>query len=352
MTYALGRKTRNWPKIWKITGIMAAILLITATIFIRVQYQRNLEPVSASQRIVTITIPVGAGASEIAQQLKDRGVIRSSWAFEWYVRNRNVRDRLQAGTYNLRPSQSIPEIINILTQGKVATDLVTILPGQRLDQVRSALIHTAGFSEESVDAALKPELYADMPALADKPLSANLEGYLYPDSYARTAETTPEQIIRASLQEMQKYVTPDLRAAFVKQGLTPHEGVILASIIEQEVSDAQDKLQVAQVFLKRLREGMALQSDVTVIYGALKDGKEASLSYDSAYNTFLHKGLPSGPISNVSKDSLYAVAHPAKTDYLFFVAGDDGETYFSRTVKDHERLVELHCKKLCSSSTD
>lgn len=346
--YAVGERNRNWSRVWLIAGLIIGALGLGSVVAIRINYGRNLEPVSASQRNVTVTIPSGASVSEIAVKLKEQGVIRSTWAFEWYIRNKNVRDQLQAGTYSLRPNQSVSDIVTVLTQGKVATDLVTILPGQRLDQIRSALINTAGFSAEAVDAALKPDQYIDMPALVDKPRGANLEGYLYPDSYARTAETKPEEIIRASLSEMHEYMTPGIRQAFIKQGLTPHEGVILASIVEQEVSKLDDKPKVAQVFLRRLKEQMALQSDPTGLYGSLKDGKEASLTYDSLYNTYLHKGLPPGPISNVSKASLEAVANPASTDFLFFVAGDDGITYFSRTREDHERLTEEHCKELCN----
>jgi UPF0755 protein len=346
--YTLGKKNHNWSRIWLITGIVTAAVVLLAIIGIRIIYQRNLQPISASQRTIAVTIPVGTGIHDIATKLEEQGVIKSSWAFEWYVRNKDIRDRLQAGTYSLRPSQSVPEIVNIMTQGKVATNLITILPGQRLDQIRSALINNGGFSATSVDEALKADNYLDHPALVDKPHGANLEGYLYPDSYQRIAETKPEAIIRAALDEMHNHATPEIRAAITKQGLTMHEGIILASIVEQEVGNPEDKPKVAQVFLRRLREGMALQSDITGIYGALKDGKEPSLTYDSAYNTHFHKGLPPTPISNISQSSLEAIARPAKTDFLYFVAGDDGITYFSHTLKEHEALVEKHCKKLCN----
>ena len=176
----------------------------------------------------------------------------------------------------------------------------------------------------------------------------SLEGYLYPETFHRTATTSPEEIIKQSLDEMQKHLTPDLRAAIVRQGLTVHDGIKLASIIEQEVSNPEDKKVVAQVFLKRLREGIALESDPTALYGAVKDGAEPSLQYDSPYNTYNNRGLTPTPISNVSQSSLEAVAHPANTDYLYFVAGDDGKTYFSRTLSEHEALTEQHCKKLCN----
>ena len=298
-----------------------------------------------------VRIRSGATVQEIGKKLQDQGLIKASWAFEWYVRNNDARDRLQAGTYSLRPNQSVQDITNILTHGKVATDLVTILPGQRLDQIREALINNAGFSAQDVDAALDPAQYTDSPAMSDKPTAANLEGYLYPETFQKTADTKPETIIRASLAEMQKHLTPEIRTAFIKQGLTVHEGVILASIIEQEVSNPNDKFTVAQVFLSRKGQSIKLQSDPTAVYGAIKAGQTLSLaeslSFDSPYNTYLYVGLPPGSISNVSKASLQAVANPASTDYLFFVAGDDGTTYFSRTIQEHEALTAQHCKKLC-----
>jgi UPF0755 protein len=348
-SYDIDKQRRHtWLRVWVILLVILMIGAVAGIITIRRTYDQNLRPYSASQRSVIVTIPSGSTVKEIGKKLQEQGLIKSSWAFEWYIRNQNIRDRLQAGTYSLRPNQGVKEIVTILTHGKVKTDLVTILPGQRLDQIRSSLINNAGYSPESVDAAMDPNKYADHPALADKPTGASLEGYLYPDSFQKTAETQPETIIRASLDEMQKHLTPEVRAAFVKQSLNIHEGVILASIVEQEVSNPKDKPTVAQVFLLRLRQHMSLGSDVTAFYGSLKSGQEASVTFDSPYNTRLHAGLPPGAISNVTDSSLQAVAHPAGSDYLFFVAGDDGVTYFSHTDAEHEALVREHCKKLCS----
>lgn len=339
---------RRWKRIWLIVVAVLVVVGVGGMLGVQHLYKQNLQPLSASQKTIQVTIPSGATVNDIAGTLHDKGVIRASWAFEWYVRTHSLRERLQAGTYSLRPNQSVAEIASVLTNGKVETDLVTILPGQRLDQIRAMLIHNAGFSEADVDKALNPSLYTGHPALADKPEQASLEGYLYPDSYQKTAATTPETIIRASLDEMQKHLTPSVRAAIVKQGLTIHEGVTLASIIEQEVSKPADKPIVAQVFLSRLRQHMALGSDVTAFYGAIIAGETPSVTYKSAYNTHYIVGLPPGPISNVSDDSLQAVAKPSSTDYLFFVAGDDGVTYFSHTNEEHEVLTKEHCKTLCS----
>lgn len=346
--YVLGEKRRNWTNIWRLVVIIVGVLILVATVATREIYNQALSPVSASQHNVLITVETGATIHTIAQKLQSEGLIRASWAFEWYVRNHNVRDRLQAGTYYLRPNEGVASIVDALTQGKIAVNLFTILPGQRLDQIKNALINNGGFSEQSVDAALKPENYADHPALTDKPTGVSLEGYLYPESFQKTAETKPETLIRQSLDEMQKHLTPEIRQAFVKQGLTVHEGITLASIIEQEVNKPDDRKVVAQVFLSRLRQNMPLQSDVTVIYGALKAGQPPRLDYDSEYNTFKHTGLPPGPISNVSVASLEAVSSPSNTDYLYFVTGDDGKTYFSHTLAEHEKVVAEHCKSACA----
>ncbi len=349
-TYNIRPKRRGLPKR---VLVLAAILLaavLCATAGVQRWYAVNLEPASASTQKQYVTITNGATLSQIAKQLQDAGLIRSDQAFIWYVSAHNARDKLQAGTYGFQPSETTGEIADEIIAGKVATDLITILPGQRLDQIRAAFIK-AGFKAAAVDSALDPAQYrGDFPALADNPPSASLEGFLYPDSFQKTSTTDPKTIIEESLSEMQKHLTTDIRAGFAKHGLTVYQGVILASIVEQEVPGQNDRDQAAQVFLKRLSIGMVLGSDVTAYYGAIKDGLPPSVSYDSAYNTRLHKGLPPGPISNVSASSLLAVAHPANTGWLYFVAGDDGKTYFANTEAEHEANVSRYCHKLCSAT--
>ncbi len=348
MSYDNSRpRKRRWPKILSVFGIVLVLIAAGGIIEVRRLYSDGLKPVSSSQRKIIVTIPTGSTVKSISSLLRQNQLIRSTWVFEQYISQHNLGNSLQAGTYILQPNQGVADIVLAISEGKIKTDLATILPGQRLDQIRKTLIRD-GYSDADVDASLVASLYKDHPALVDKPVSANLEGYLYPDSYQKTADTTPQDIIRLSLDQMQKRLTPDVRASIEKQHLTMYEGIILASIVEQEVSSPDDKAQAAQVFLKRLSLGMPLGSDVTVIYGALVAGQPASLEYDSLYNTHTHKGLPPGPISNVSQASLQAVAHPANTDWLFFVSGDDGITYFSKTLEEHQALTALHCKKLCS----
>lgn len=342
---------QRWTKV-SLTVLLVLIVVGTgAAVVVRRIYNDNLKPVSSSQTSKLVTIPIGSSPSEIANKLANEGLIRKSWAFEWYVRNAGLIEYLQAGTYSLKPSLSTVEIAEVLTHGKTATDLVTILPGKRLDQIRDSLIND-NFRPAEVDAALDPARYNGHPALVDKPKNAGLEGYLFPETFHKDADTNPSVIIRKSLDEMHKRLTPDLRAAISKKGLTIYEGITLASIVEKEAGTEADKPVIAQVFLKRLNEGMRLESDPTAIYGAILDKVEipydsgkaaaAAIAHKSAYNTYAIKGLPPGPISNVSETSLRAVANPASTDYLFFVAGNDCKTRFSKSVEEHDRLKAEH----------
>ncbi len=344
---------KNHP-FFKTSIIIFAIgfLLIAGSIFlIRKTYHDALSPVDSSQQIKLVTIPSGSSVKQIAQILSEEQIIREPWAFEWYVRNAHLRDDLKAGTYALRSSQSVEEIATILAQGEVATDLVTILPGQRLDQIEASFINS-GFSPEAVADALNPELYANHPALVDKPASASLEGYLHPESFQKSAETAPEDIIKKSLDETQKILTPAVRRSIARQGLSIHEGIILASIIEREVSNPLDKPKVAQVFLKRLADDMKLESDPTAVYGAVVENEittiPEALRIETRYNTYFVPALPPGPISNITASSIQAVGEPANTNYVFFVAGDDGTTHFSETFEQHQENIDRYCTKLCN----
>jgi UPF0755 protein len=336
----------KWIKGGVIAGLIALVIIAGSVYGARRYYQQNLQAVSANQTAKTVNIPTGSSVADVATILKEKQLIRNEWAFTQYIRNNGLQDKILAGTYAIAPSQSVSEIVEIITKGKISSKLITIKPGQRIDQLKQSFIN-AGFSEESVQDAFNPTSYVGHPALVDKPTAASLEGYLYPESFQKTDETTPRQIVTQSLDEMQKRLTPELREAFSRQGLSTHRAVILASMVEREVDSVEDRRQVAQVFLKRLAMNKRLESDATASYGAILNGEEPSLTYQSPYNTYYNDGLPAGPISNVTESSLQAVANPAGTDWVFFVSGDDGITYFSRTLEEHEALTAQHCKKLC-----
>ena len=340
-------RKRSWLKRWLAGTLLFVFLVAAAVTGVGLYFSANLKPVSPKAQTIEITIESGSTMREIAKKLKDQGLIRQAWAFERYVQLKRIQGYLQAGTYTLSPSQSTQSIVSQLTHGKVSMKLVVILPGQRIDQVRRSLIDQ-GFSEESVDAALQPGQYENLAALADKPAGASLEGYLFPESFEKGATTTPTDIVRQSILQMDRQLTAERRQKYADQGLTVYQAMILASIVEKEVITTEDRAQAAQVFLKRLREGMSLGSDVTAFYGSQLAGVGKSVSYDTPYNTRLHIGLPPTPISNISASSLDAVANPAGTDWLFFVSGDDGTTHFSRTYAEHTELVEKYCQRLCN----
>ncbi len=331
-------RRKRWLKWFIIIAVIGLLLLIGGVIFARNYYNSNLKPVSSQQSLIEVEIEPGQTLPEISKQLKAKKLIRNQQVFEQYVRNNGAAEDIKAGTYELSPSYGVPEIVSVLTQGKIVSKLVTILPGARIDQVEKMLTN-AGYSEAVVKDALNPANYVDHPALVDKPADASLEGYLYPESFERTSSTTAKQIVTASLDEMQKRLTPEIRQAFTAQGLTSHRAIILASIVENEVSKPEERQQAAQVFLKRLKTGMMLQSNAT-----------DNLSPE--YDTYTIAGLPPGPISNVTQSTLEAVAYPAQTDYLYFVSGKDCVTRFGATLEQHEvnksqhgiATAEDHCR--------
>lgn len=341
--YNLSHKRRfpRWLKRGGVIVIIIVAILIIGGYIAHHEYSEDLEPADPSGTSQQVKIASGSTASQVAEELYSKHLLKSKWAFEFYLIRTNARGELKAGTYNLSGRMNVGEIVSVLTHGKVASELVTILPGSRLDQVRASL-EAAGFSSASVTAALNPSNYTGNPALVDKPASANLEGFLYPDSFARVSTTRPEQIIEESLSEMAKRLTPQLRASFAAEGLNTYQGITLASIVEQEVPSASDRAQVAQVFLSRLKMGMPLQSDVATIYGDRLADQPFSTTFDTPYNVYLHTGLPPTPISNVTAAALSAVAHPASTGWLYFVTGNDCKTHFATTEAGHEQNIATY----------
>lgn len=349
MKYSQSYSSRRLGRGLIVTVIITFLVVVLGVVAaVRFWYQDQLKPMGDSQLSITVVIPQGSTAQQIALLLEEKQVIKSAKAFEWYVRLNKLRGDMQAGQYVLDPSQSTPTIAKIIVKGKVQTGSFTILPAQRLDQIKAAFIKV-GYNESAVNQALEASSYKNHPALISKPLGASLEGYLHPETFQTTSSTTPTEIIRQSLDETAEVLTADKTDGFRKQGLNVHQAITLASIVEQEVPSGADRRMVAQVFLNRLKNGMSLGSDVTYRYAAIVTGQEPSPFIDSPYNTRKYAGLPPGPISNVSESSLSAVANPSSNDYLFFVAGDDGKTYYSKTQAEHDNLTRQHCKVLCNT---
>jgi UPF0755 protein len=346
-TLLLDKPRRSVKKIFLWITLSLFVIAVLAVAGAYAWYSSMLAPLNAqSTEKISVDIVEGSSSSEIGKLLEEKKVIRSGFAFDIYTRLSGKRSALQAGTYSLASADSIEQIVARLTSGSVDEITVTFLPGATLAENRKVLIK-AGFSEAAVDAALS-KTYSH-PLLADKPASADLEGYLYGETYSFPVGTTVSDIIMRTFDEFYAQVeSNDFVAKFKTQGLNLYQGITLASIIQREVSGPTDQKQVAQIFFKRLKIDMPLGSDVTAYYGADKKGVERSVAVDTPYNTRIHKGLPPGPISTPGLTALQAVAAPANGDYIYFLSGDDGVTYYALTDEGHQDNIKNHCQVKCA----
>lgn len=337
---------RRRKLVWWIIGVIVA-LIAAAIIGAVAWYQLSLRAVAPGDKgRERVEIASGMSPREIGGLLKESNLIRSQLAFDIYTRLSGTRGQLQAGVYSLSPSEPMEDIVKHIVAGKTDQFSITFLPGATLAENRQAFIKT-GYDESEVDSALSKQY--DHPLFATKPRGANLEGYIYGETYTFDSSATVEQILEKTFDTFYEVVKEErLATAFKKQKLTLYQGITLASIIQREVPDADDQKQVAQIFLKRYREDMPLGSDVTAYYGADLKGVERAVTVDTPYNTRMHKGLPPGPIGTPGVTALQAVAHPAKGDYVYFLSGDDDVTYYARTSAEHEANIRDHCQIKCA----
>ncbi|HMI09576.1 MAG TPA: endolytic transglycosylase MltG [Candidatus Saccharimonadales bacterium] len=338
------KKSRKRLVLWITGGIVALLAILTLGGL--TWYKASLTPVNSNDKSRTrVEIVSGSSPAQIARLLEEKKLIRSQFAFDIYTRITGKRATLQAGTYNLSPSESTEDIVGHIVSGRTDEFNLTFLPGATLAENRTKLI-AAGYSEAEVDAALNKNY--THPLFQDKPESADLEGYIYGETYNFSSSATVEDILTKTFDEYYSTITENnLIDGFKAHGLDLYQGITLASIIQREVSNKNDQKQVAQVFYSRLNSGMALGSDVTYQYAAKKLGVDPSPSLDSPYNTRKYPGLPPGPIATPGLSALEAVAGPASGDYLYFLSGDDDVTYFARTNEEHEANIRDHCKVKC-----
>lgn len=340
-------KKRWGVKKWLLAGVIGLLVAtIIGALAAYAWYQQNLRAVEpGSDEMVRVTIKPGTSPEGIASQLKENNLIRNEVAFNWYVRAENKSGLLQAGAYRLGKGEDVPTIVKHLTSGTTDTFDITFLPGATLADHRKVLLD-AGYSEADVDAALNKTY--DSPLFAGKPATADLEGYIYGETYSFGATATPQEILTYVFDHFYTVVKQEkLEEAYKQRGFNLYQGITLASIIQREVATPEDAAQVSQVFQLRLSRDMPLGSDVTYQYIADKTGQERSVDLDSPYNTRKYPGLPPGPISSPGLASLKAVARPAAGDYLYFLSGDDDKTYFARTNEEHEQNIREHCQKKC-----
>jgi UPF0755 protein len=274
-----------------------------------------------------------------------RRVLSGSTALVGWARLQGVDRDIKSGEYELEPGLTPLQILDRLVTGQVKTYAVTLPEGLRLDEV-AARIEAAGIA--SADAFLarahSPELARALGIEA-----GSVEGYLYPETYRFRRNSDPDEIIRRMYGELQQRWSEADREALGASGMTLHQLVTLASIVEKETSVPEERMLVAAVFHNRLALGMPLQTDPTVIYGIVKtrgsfDGnlRRSDLESDTPYNTYTRRGLPAGPIANPSMESIRAVLSPAQVPYLYFVSRNDGTHIFSSTLGDHNAAVRRH----------
>jgi UPF0755 protein len=295
---------------------------------------------------VVVDIPRGMGLSQIALSLEESGVIRNEKLFVLFVFLKGAQNRLKAGEYEFRPGDSLNQIIEKLIKGDVIVRKITIPEGLTMDQIAELLDANGVMSGEDFMEKAKSTVFA-REILGDS--VASFEGYLFPDTYSYTKGITPEELIMMMTSRFKK-VYEALGSGSPEPQLTNHEIVILASIIEKETGDGSERPLISAVFYNRLRLGMRLESDPTVIYGLGRDfdgnlRKEHLTNEASSYNTYRSSGLPPGPIANPGKESLWAALNPARVDYVYFVSKGDGTHHFSSDYRDHSEAVIKYQKK-------
>lgn len=339
------------PKKKLFRNLLITMVLITIlTGALGTYFWWSLQPRGGTDVEQRITVNSGESLESIAKNLEDHALIRSALTFELYSRVVQAYPNIQAGGYVVSSNLSVEEIIRKLTSGEKGTYAVMIAPGLTIEELADPSIEhslaSQGFTAQEITTAYKFNYKSDL--LRDKPVSSSLEGYIFPETYQMNADQTLSDVFERTFDELYGRMQRDkLPEAFVAHGLNIHQAITLASIVQKEVKDESEQKQVAQVFLSRLKANMVLGSDVTYMYAAKKMGVAPSVDLESPYNTRKYPGLPPGPISNMNYSALVAVAFPATGDYLYFVAGDDGKTYFARTEEEHNANVAAHCTVLC-----
>jgi UPF0755 protein len=290
-----------------------------------------------------VIIEDGTSVRDIADLLKNKGIIKHKVCFLVWSRLKGYSQRLKSGEYSLSPAMSPAQIFNILTRGLIVLHPVTFPEGYSAEQIAAILAQKI-----KMDKAVFLSLVHDPSILKKYGISgSSLEGYLFPDTYQFGRKQSPQSIIDTMVGRFNAAVST-LKQRLAQSGMTMDKVVILASIVEKETGSSKERPIIANVFLNRIKKGMRLESDPTVIYGIRNfngDLTRDDLKRFSPYNTYVIEGLPPGPISNPGLDSIKAVLYPTATDYLYFVSKNDGTHYFSRTLEEHNRAVAIYQKK-------
>ena len=277
----------------------------------------------------------------MAQQLADAGVIRNTTAFRAAVWLRGAGRRLQAGEYRFDSPLTPTEVVDRIARGDVYLQPLTFREGLSIRQM-AEIFEERGFGtrKEFIAAAKDPSAIREL-----DPQATDLEGYLFPDTYTLPRKTTAEQLVGRMVGRFEQSLTPEIRERASARGLSVRQLVTLASLVEKETGKGDERPLVAAVYSNRLKVGMGLQCDPTVIFALERAGRydgnltRADLQFDSPYNTYRYAGLPPGPIAAPGKASLEAAASPADVTYIYFVSRNDGSHAFASTLDEHNRNV-------------
>jgi UPF0755 protein len=324
--------------------IVMSVLLVAAAAgayFDMARFARS--PAASDEAPVVVEVPPGQSFARLSFILEQNHLITNRLRFKLLARFRGDDKRLKAGEYALSPAMSPLQILDIVVTGKVLLHRLVIPEGYTIMQI-AAEIERAGLADGQAFRVLAndPDLTAGFG------LEGNgLEGYLFPNTYYFPRGVDPRDIIRTMVAQFHRQLPERWRERADELGLSLHEVITLASIIEKETGTPAERALVASVFHNRLKRRMRLESDPTAVYG-LEDfeGKitHLHLRNDNPFNTYRIPGLPPGPIANPGRASIEATLYPAETDYLFFVSKRDGTHYFSVTYEEHNRAVRKFLK--------
>lgn len=328
------RKKRSKKMI--IFGSVFGVLFLSLFVFI--SYVQNTVTSSNSDDSATVTFVIesGQGLETISKNLEEARIIKSDFIFGLYLKYEGEASSVLAGEYVIAKNLNMIEVANIITEGNIVSQKITFPEGWTIEKIANRLAANNIVSKVDFINATKQDY--DYSFLASKPKSADLEGYLYPDTYEFGKNITAEQVVEKMLTNFDRKFTDELQIKVKSSGLSMYEVVTLASIVEREVAKPEDRKLVASVFLNRLDINMALESCATIQY--ITGENKSQFTYeetriDHIYNTYINRGLPPGPIGSPSIDSIEAVLNPQESDYLYFLSAD-GETYFSYTFDEHE----------------
>ncbi|WP_448383378.1 endolytic transglycosylase MltG [Desulfosoma sp.] len=318
-------------------GLLAALALMV-TVWVRLVLF-GITPGGGLRPPAAVVLSTGMSAQAVASVLEKEGVVSDGRLFYWYARIHGLADKMKAGEYRFPPAAPPRLVLDTLVQGKVVVHKVTIPEGATVKDVARLVAKTGLVEPERlVDLAQDRHLMVSL-GVRD---AATLEGYLFPETYLFRRTDRPQDMVRRMVLEFWRRFSPERQAQARQMGFTVHQAVTLASLVEKEAVVDAERPVIAGVFLNRLQRNMPLQSDPTAVYD-LEDFagpiRRRHLDRESPYNTYLHKGLPPGPICNPGEKSLRAVLDPKKNGYLYFVSNNDGTHTFSVTYDEHLQAV-------------